>query len=364
MALAAMEQDACASSGAYRDTLVRKNASGEEKESRFFEYALDAVDGNPNATLAAVLLAAKRKAPPDGSDAEFDDENEGTYEPAVDIGAVTTFSHVPTKREYRARRLAVGDTGDTTAAPASGPPVWHAACAAAEGAGAPAVAVARKLLKLGADPDAVGSRPGHCLPGTPALAMCVAALRGRARHPSRRRDQDWWPASESGSARGSAKALGFDADASVRSPSETNAAHVSPAAQRARAAFEAEVVRGLERFLEKNADREGVRADEGVGEGPPSSSALVLEDERVDFWSRVVGAPFVWSARAEAEAAACANAIAVAHRDARLAAEKAPARVGGGSADVRSDFARRRRREPRPPTDPTGKRARERTRWR
>ena len=334
MALAAMEQDACASSGAYRDTLVRKNAGGgEEKESRFFEYALDAVDGNPNATLAAVLLAAKRKAPPDGSDAEFDDENEGTYEPAVDIGAVTTFSHVPTKREYRARRLAVGDTGDTTAAPASGPPVWHAACAAAEGAGAPAVAVARKLLKLGADPNAVGSRPGHCLPGTPALAMCVAALRGRARHPSRRRDQDWWPASESGSARGSAKALGFDADASVRSPSETNAAHVSPAAQRARAAFEAEVVRGLERFLEKNADREGVRADEGVGEGPPSSSALVLEDERVGFWSRVVGAPFVWSARAEAEAAAGANAIAVAHRDARLAAEKA---LRESAADLRT----------------------------
>ena len=324
MALAAMEQDACASSGAY--------ASGEEKESRFFEYALDAVDGNPNATLAAVLLAAKRNALPD-SDTEVEDDDEGLYEPAVDIGAVTTFSHVPTAREYRARRLAVGYTGDETAAPASGPPVWHAACAAAEGAGAPAVAVARKLLKLGADPDAVGSRPGHCLPGTPALAMCVAALRGRARHPSRRRDQDWWPASDSGSA-AKAKAPGFDADASVRSPSETNAAHVSPAAQRARAAFEAEVVRGLERFLEKNADREVVVADEGVGENPPTSPvALVLEDERVGFWSRVVGAPFAWSARAEAEAVACSNAIAVAHRDARLAAEKA---LRESAADLRT----------------------------
>ncbi len=401
MALAAMEQDACAASGAY----------GDDPPERFFEYALDDVDGNPNATLAAALLAAERVSAADsesyaesetsgksssrsdaGADAdptrvrlsagrldalvsalkhthgrdvtreqaralvgetrdshayavsesslrsaddvssETGDTRSREKEPAVDVGAVTTFAHVPTRREFRARRLAVGETG--AAAPASGPPLWHAACAAAEGAGAPAVAAARKLLKLGADPDAVGSRPGHCLPGTPALAMCVAALRGRARHPSPRHDRDWWPASETdgeaakvqvpsrrvhASSASSAVSSFLGSRAETLNPrrvSETRP-EVSPAARHARAAFEAEVVRGLERFLENpkpNADRNA---------GPvskPGADLVTGADARIGYWSRAIGAPFRWSARAEADAVASANAIAVAHRETRLAA--------------------------------------------
>ena len=221
-------------------------------------------------------------------DADAGDAAYAAYTPAVDIGAVTTFAHVPTKREFRTRRLVVGETG--AAAPASGPPLWHAACAAAEGAGAPAVAVALKLLKLGADPDAVGSRPGHCLPGTPALAMCVAALRGRARHPNRRRDQDWWPASETESAaKVPSGTEAVSSSPSTRAGSVSfGGSGVSPAAQRARAAFEAEVVRGLERFLETSAGREAFRA--------PTPSAPSVPDERIGFWSRAVGAPFAFVA--------------------------------------------------------------------
>ena len=392
MALAAMEQDACAASGAY----------GDDPPERFFEYALDDVDGNPNATLAAALLAAERVSAADsesyaesetsgksssrsdaGADAdptrvrlsagrldalvsalkhthgrdvtreqaralvgetrdshayavsesslrsaddvssETGDTRSREKEPAVDVGAVTTFAHVPTRREFRARRLAVGETG--AAAPASGPPLWHAACAAAEGAGAPAVAAARKLLKLGADPDAVGSRPGHCLPGTPALAMCVAALRGRARHPSPRHDRDWWPASETDGEAAKVQVPSRRVDASSASSAVSSflgsraetlnprrvsgVPEVSPAARHARAAFEAEVVRGLERFLETNADRSPTNADLVAG-----------ADARIGYWSRAIGAPFRWSARAEADAVASANAIAVAHRETRLAA--------------------------------------------
>ena len=307
MVLAAMERDACDSSGARGDDF----GSGDFGE-RFFEYAPDDVAGNPNAMLAALLLSAK--PPTADSDRTIAGAGDAAREPAVDIGAVTTFAHVPTKREYRARRLVVGETG--AAAPASGPPLWHAACAAVEGAGAPAVAVARKLLSLGADPDAVGSRPGHCLPGTPVLPMCVAALRGRARRPSRRRDQDWWPASETESA---AKCpSGTDAASSTLSTRAESVsgdesggpsgAGVIPAARRARAAFEAEAVRGLQQFPTTNADR---------------SAFALSDDERVGFWSRVFDAPLGWSARAEADAVASANAIAVAHRDVRLAAERA-----------------------------------------
>ena len=74
-------------------------------------------------------------------------------------------------------------------------------------------------------------------------------------------------------------------------------------------------MRGLERFLETSAGREAFRA--------PTPSAPSVPDERIGFWSRAVGAPFAWSARAEADAVASANAIAAAHRDARLAAEEA-----------------------------------------
>jgi hypothetical protein len=401
MALAAMEQDACAASGAYGD---------DPSSTRFFEYALDDVDGNPNATLAAALLAAERVSAADsdsesyaeyaesetsgksssrsdaGADAdptrvrlsagrldalvsalkhthgrdvtreqaralvgetrdshayaisesslrsaddvssETGDTRSREKEPAVDVGAVTTFAHVPTRREFRARRLAVGETG--AAAPASGPPLWHAACAAAEGAGAPAVAAARKLLKLGADPDAVGSRPGHCLPGTPALAMCVAALRGRARHPSPRHDRDWWPASETDGEAAKVQVPSRRADDASSASSAVSSfraetlnprrvsgvPEVSPAARHARAAFEAEVVRGLERFLETNADRNA---------GPvskPGADLVTGADARIGYRSRAIGAPFRWSARAEADAVASANAIAVAHRETRLAA--------------------------------------------
>jgi hypothetical protein len=442
MALAAMEQDACAASGAYGD---------DPSSTRFFEYALDDVDGNPNATLAAALLAAERVSAADsesyaeyaesetsgksssrsdaGADAdptrvrlsagrldalvsalkhthgrdvtreqaralvgetrdshayaisesslrsaddvssETGDTRSREKEPAVDVGAVTTFAHVPTRREFRARRLAVGETG--AAAPASGPPLWHAACAAAEGAGAPAVAAARKLLKLGADPDAVGSRPGHCLPGTPALAMCVAALRGRARHPSPRHDRDWWPASETDGEAAKVQVPSRRADDASSASSAVSSfraetlnprrvsgvPEVSPAARHARAAFEAEVVRGLERFLETNADRNA---------GPvskPGADLVTGADARIGYRSRAIGAPFRWSARAEADAVASANAIAVAHRETRLAAaETLRASVADLRAyvpgDVPGDGGSRTDRSNREA------RARARTRWR
>jgi hypothetical protein len=62
---------------------------------------------------------------------------------------------------------------------ATGTPLWFAACAVVEGAGAPALALAKKCLELSADPSCVGSRPGHCGAETPVLAMAVAALEGR-----------------------------------------------------------------------------------------------------------------------------------------------------------------------------------------
>ena len=119
----------------------------------------------------------------DDVSSETGDTRSREKESAVDVGAVTTFTHVPTRREFRARRLAVGETG--AAAPASGPPLWHAACAAAEGAGAPAVAAAaRKLLKLGADPGR-GRLEARTLPARDARAGHVRgrAPRARAQHP-------------------------------------------------------------------------------------------------------------------------------------------------------------------------------------
>ena len=125
-----------------------------------------------------------------------------------DHAVEATFSHRPDADELRVRRVAPGDastihTGTTknfgstssNAPPvyASGPALWHACCAVVEGAGAPALSLARELLEMGADPNCVGSRPGHCAAGTPALAMCVAALEGRAAEDGKKA---WWPSTD------------------------------------------------------------------------------------------------------------------------------------------------------------------------
>ena len=125
-----------------------------------------------------------------------------------DHAVEATFSHRPDADELRVRRVAPGDastihTGTTknfgstssNAPPvyASGPALWHACCAVVEGAGAPALSLALELLERGADPNCVGSRPGHCAAGTPALAMCVAALEGRAAEDGKKA---WWPSTD------------------------------------------------------------------------------------------------------------------------------------------------------------------------
>lgn len=127
-----------------------------------------------------------------------------------------TFSHRPDADELRLRRVAPGDASTTPLAPgstfqnklgssnfgsiapglpvyASGPALWHACCAVVEGAGAPSLSLALELLETGADPNCVGSRPGHCAAGTPVLAMCVAALEGRA---AEDRKKAWWPSTD------------------------------------------------------------------------------------------------------------------------------------------------------------------------
>ena len=125
-----------------------------------------------------------------------------------DHAVEATFSHRPDADELRVRRVAPGDASTTPLAPgstkhfgsdarppvyASGPALWHACCAVVEGAGAPALSLARELLAMGADPNCVGSRPGHCAAGTPALAMCVAALEGRAATDGKKA---WWPSTD------------------------------------------------------------------------------------------------------------------------------------------------------------------------
>jgi hypothetical protein len=133
------------------------------------EYDADAIDGNPTASAAALLLTATKKQP---------------HLSLVDVDAVTLFTHVPSLGEYRRRRVVCGDVDDDastshatrqsekengspeTESKPNGPHLWHAVCAAAEGAGSPAVAVALKLLNLGANANGVGSRPGHCGGGT------------------------------------------------------------------------------------------------------------------------------------------------------------------------------------------------------
>ena len=120
-----------------------------------------------------------------------------------DHSVEATFSHRPDADELGSRRVAPGDASTVPTAPstnssktnsppvyASGPALWHACCAVVEGAGAPALSLARELLEIGADPNCVGSRPGHCGAGTPVLAMCVAALEGRAVTDGKK---TWWP---------------------------------------------------------------------------------------------------------------------------------------------------------------------------
>ena len=68
----------------------------------------------------------------------------------VDASLASEFTHAPTAEEYKSRRVAPGECGaNASRAPftASGPPLWQAACAAAEGAGAPAVAIFRAILR-------------------------------------------------------------------------------------------------------------------------------------------------------------------------------------------------------------------------
>ena len=120
-----------------------------------------------------------------------------------DHSVEATFSHRPDADELGSHRVAPGDASTVPTAPstnssktnslpvyASGPALWHACCAVVEGAGAPALSLARELLEIGADPNCVGSRPGHCGAGTPVLAMCVAALEGRAVTDGKK---TWWP---------------------------------------------------------------------------------------------------------------------------------------------------------------------------
>ena len=92
MALAAMEQDACAASGAYGDD--------PSSSTRFFEYALDDVDGNPNATLAAALLAAERVSAAD-SESYAESETSGKSSSRSDAGADAD----PTRVRLSAGRL-------------------------------------------------------------------------------------------------------------------------------------------------------------------------------------------------------------------------------------------------------------------
>jgi hypothetical protein len=165
-------------------------AAAEEEALGRDAPGFDSIGADPTASVAAVLLAAG-KGPFDS----FEDASTVSFPVSslrsVDVNAVTSFAHVPTEREFRWRRAS--GNGPTEREPErepeqqSGPPLWHAACAIVEGAGSFAVAVARMLLKLGADPDATGSRPGFCGPGTSALTLCVAGLKNGSAFPGEAR---------------------------------------------------------------------------------------------------------------------------------------------------------------------------------
>ena len=138
------------------------------------------------------------------------------------LDAVARFTHKVSPDELRSRRLAPGKTGTGGAAadhrssttdafastPFAGAPLFLAAVAAAEGAGWRAVAIAERLLAMGASADACGSRPAHCEPGTPALAMCIAALEGRRNAQKPKEDPTWWPRDKTGGASGNASVAG------------------------------------------------------------------------------------------------------------------------------------------------------------
>ena len=69
---------------------------------------------------------------------------------------------------------------------AKGPPLFLLACAALEGAGDDALALAKTLLGRGADPNGTGSRPNH---GNKLAVLCLLAsgLEGKSDRPRVRR---------------------------------------------------------------------------------------------------------------------------------------------------------------------------------
>ena len=204
----------------------------------------------------------------------------------VDASLASEFTHAPTAEEYKSRRVAPGECGaNASRAPftASGPPLWQAACAAAEGAGAPAVAIFRAILRAGGDASCVGSRPGHCGPGTPLLAMCVSALEGRS---ARARDASWWPRGSSVAGSRVPSVLSAPGDAKT-----TNAAT------------------GVGAF--GDGTRRG--AFGAGGEGGPAPADVTTTS---GFSSSASG----WMEGAMLAAVDAANVIAATHRDTRVAA--------------------------------------------
>ena len=198
-----------------------------------------------------------------------------------DHAVEATFSHRPDADELRVRRVAPGDastihTGTTknfgstssNAPPvyASGPALWHACCAVVEGAGAPALSLARELLAMGADPNCVGSRPGHCAAGTPALAMCVAALEGRAATDGKKA---WWPSTDG--VAGSRVPSTLSVRASVSDGGATDGGGSAPSTSS----------RGGREAAPGGRRRDGAEAGAEAGGGAPRGDLVDGEDDSV-----------------------------------------------------------------------------------
>lgn len=286
------------------------------------QYNLDAISGNPNAMAASLILAATKSIE---KEPVLIDTTPYVV-PMLNVDQNTTFTHVPTLEEYRQRRVVTGHVSDAenekrekpgTLKPC-GPHLWHAACAAAEGAGVPAVAVLKKLLKLGANPDAVGSRPGHCVSGTPTLTMCVHALRGKTRDPKRLVDQPWWPeeaeqstgdigSSASGSQSGSVRSTGSQGDKKAQLSFE------------GRRMFETPTSPAVD-----GADVSGVDAPGASDDTSVDLSQKQYPDAHTSFG---------WVTRANSKAVDAANAIAVNHRDTRV---KAAAKLAESIVDLQN----------------------------
>ena len=237
----------------------------------------------PLVRLAATILAA------DGVDVSLDSE----------------FTHAPTAEEYRTRRVAPGECGaDSSRAPfaASGPPLWQAACAAAEGAGAPAVAIFRAILRAGGDAECVGSRPGHCGPGTPLLAMCVSALEGRS---ARAKDASWWP-------RGSSVA-GSRVPSVLSAPDDAKGGFGPKHGVGAGGAVAGGGAAGIAGG--------GVAGIAGIAGGGVAAAAANAADRNVARGFGFSSSASGWLEAAMLAAVDASNAIAASHRDTRVAAE-------------------------------------------